>query len=322
VTASEQQEAASLNQMLTASSPLPEHQKVIGEPIFEPAPASVKSLLPPGAFRTDDHRYYFNGKGPVPGATSVLDVLMKWDLVNWKQRESARAMFKMLSDPDGEAMAIGQEDDLIKAAIAAADETRDRAAKVGSGVHLLADIETRDGLEATEKAVEAGLVPEEWIPYLEAYRGFLGRYSASSIVSSEHMVWSDDGYGGTYDLLMKIDCQKHPDRICEDGPELWLIDIKTSKGIYPEYGLQLAAYRWAGAIILPGDPRPYPMPQIDRTGVLHLRPDLYTDTGWRLIEYPTTVEDDFYGFLGALEAYKWHQKKRFTRKEMRLNTVT
>lgn len=341
---SEQQEAASLNQMLTASSPLPEHQKVIGEPIFEPAPASVKSLLPPGAFRTDDHRYYFNGKGPVPGATSVLDVLMKWDLVNWKQREAARAMWTALNPRTGVLPDIEVEEGtdaeelkrteeaLIKWSIAKADETRDRAAKIGSGVHLLADIESRDGLEASEKARKAGLVPDEWIPYLEAYRGFLGRYSASSIVSSEHMVWSDDGYGGTYDLLMKIPrlAEQHgkgheigPDlcTMCQASNELWLIDIKTSKGFYPEYGLQLAAYRWADAIILPGDPRPYPMPQIDRTGVLHLRPDLYTDTGWRLIEYPTTVEDDYMGFLGALEAYKWHQKKRFSKSVLKLNTV-
>ena len=26
----------------------------------------VKSVLPTGAFMTDDHRYYFNGDGPVP----------------------------------------------------------------------------------------------------------------------------------------------------------------------------------------------------------------------------------------------------------------
>jgi len=325
----EQQEAASLNQMLTASSPLPDHPKGIGEPIFEPAPASVKSLLPPGAFRTDDHRYYFNGQGPVPGATSVLDVLMKWDLVNWKQREAAKAMYQLvaLDAATINAPVPALNDELIKAAIATADEARDRAAKIGSGVHLLADIETRDGLEATEKAVEAGLVPEEWIPYLEAYRGFLGRYSGSSIVSSEKMVWSAAGYGGTYDVLMRlpaepISSEKQSRLNANPRSELWLIDIKTSKGIYPEYGLQLAAYRWADAIILPGDPRPYPMPQIDRTGVLHLRPDLYTDTGWRLIEYPTTVEDDYMGFLGALEAYTWHQKKRFQKKEMRLNTVT
>ena len=91
---------------------------------------------------------------------------------------------------------------------------------------------------------------------------FLDRYSRSAFVSTEKAVWSLNGYGGTYDLLMMID------------GELWLIDIKTGKGLYPEFALQLAAYRWADYIILPGDPTTYDMPNVDSTGVLHLRPEL------------------------------------------------
>jgi hypothetical protein len=107
------------------------------------------------------------------------------------------------------------------------------------------------------------------------------------------------------------DCKQFPSH-----QHLWLIDIKTSKGYYPEYGLQLAAYRWADSIILPGDPREYPMPEVHRSGVLHLRPDQYKE-GWRLIEYPITYEKDYMTFLGALEIYKWRKEGRFTKTNLR-----
>lgn len=292
----------------TASSPLPEHPQGVGEQTVPEPPVSVKNLVGPGGFRTDDHRYYFNGRGPVPGVTSILDVLMKWDLVKWREKSAAMAALRMTAADK----AYQSEDDLVKLALRTADEIRDRQAKIGSGVHLLADLEQREqagiALTAAETASKPSLVPDEWIPYLTAYRDFSGRYNASeNIVSSEKMVWSENGYGGTFDFILKWHCKQHPDGC------LWLVDVKTSKGYYPEYGLQLAAYRWSDGIILPDDPRLYPMPEIQHTALLHLRPDKYPDTGWRLIEYPTTYMDDYLAFLGALEAYKWNSKKRFRR---------
>jgi len=143
-------------------------------------------------------------------------------------------------------------------------------------------------------------VDESTQTYLDAFQGFLERYSASSIASSEKAVMSfTDGYAGTYDLLMTIDDQ------------LWLIDIKTSKGVYPEYGLQLAAYGHAEHIVLPGDPTLYEMPKVDRYGVLHLRPDKYPVEGWRLIEFAVS-DRDYIAFLAALELFQWRKEGRFS----------
>lgn len=52
-------------------------------------------------------------------------------------------------------------------------------------------------------------------------------------LDSELGVWSEKGYAGTADLLGTID-----DR-------LYLIDLKTSKHIYPDYLMQVSAYRYA-----------------------------------------------------------------------------
>jgi hypothetical protein len=55
--------------------------------------------------------------------------------------------------------------------------------------------------------------------------------SGFELVANERMIWSDKGYGGTIDLVGYI------------NDELYLIDIKTSKAVYPDYSLQIAAYR-------------------------------------------------------------------------------
>lgn len=250
-----------------------------------------------GAYRNDKHEYWHNGIGPVPSVTTILGIVDKPAVGIFKAKEAARAILRKRDegplDPE-------KEEEWIKWALKEADKARDTAADLGSSVHLLAEL-----VGANESHPTGFEVGSDTFPYIEAYRRFLDRYGASNIVSSEHMVWSLNGYAGTYDFLMMID------------GELWLIDIKTSgKGPYPEWALQLAGYRWADSIIISGDPRSYPMPEIARTGVLHLRPDLYTDTGWRLIEYPITYTDDYLAFLAALELYTWRKKGRYRKSNL------
>lgn len=255
----------------------------------------VKSVLPAGAFVTDDHRYYFNGEGPKPSVTTILEILDKPALTTWKQQQVAKAMHHFALEGYFDHPATGDfwdEERAVKESLAWVRKTRTDAASVGSGVHHLADM----ALRASVSDPNAWKVDEGTQPYIDAYRAFSEAYMPSSFISSEKSVWSLNGYGGTYDLLMMID------------GELWLIDIKTGKGLYPEFALQLAAYRWADYIILPGDPTTYDMPHIDRTGVLHLRPDQYPQ-GYRLWEYPTSYETDYIPFLGLLEAYNWKQKQ-------------
>jgi hypothetical protein len=163
----------------------------------------------------------------------------------------------------------------------------------------------------SEKAVEGFQVSDEEKPYLEAWKRFTAFLEAqgASIVSSEHAVWGE-GYAGTYDLIV----QMPRNALLPNAPDhqLWLVDIKTSKGIYPEYALQLAAYGHAAGIILPNDPKLYPMPKIDRYAVLHLRPDAYPQDGYKLIEYPVT-EREYFSFISALDLYEWRKEDRFNK---------
>jgi hypothetical protein len=267
------------------------------------------ATLAPGLVMSQDHRYWFNGEGPRPSVTTVLEVLSKPALVYWKGQEVARAIYRDSKAFFGQAWDVG-EDQAIKWAMGKADEQRDRAAKLGSSIHLLADMVQR-APEGAEKAVESFRVSDEEKPYLEAWRRFTAFLEAqgASIVSSEHAVWGE-GYAGTYDLIV----QMPRNALLPNAPDhqLWLVDIKTSKGIYPEYALQLAAYGHAAGIILPNDPKLYPMPKIDRYAVLHLRPDAYPQDGYKLIEYPVT-EREYFSFISALDLYEWRKEDRFNK---------
>ena len=229
-----------------------------------------------GLFRDDKHRYYWNGLGPYPGVTSVLRVLDKPALIPWAKREVARC-------------AVDNYDfvaDLIKRGgpKAAAewlsripDYQRDNAADLGSAVHRLAEDHSRQR-EIT--------VTEEQAPFIAAYRRFLDDYRPD-FKSLERMVFSEThGYGGTFDWIAKIDGQ------------LTLGDTKTSKAVYPETALQLAALGHADFIGMPENPKKWPMPKVQRYAVLHLRPTLYA-RGYRLIEFRVDA-DDFAAFRAAL----------------------
>jgi hypothetical protein len=290
----------------------------------DPAFTAKLAAMPPGLVMSQDHRYWFNGEGPRPSVTTILEVLSKPALVYWKGQEVARAIYRDSKAFFGQAWDVG-EDQAIGWAMKKADEQRDRAAKLGSSIHLLADMQSR----ATETLSKGFQVSDEEKPYLRAWEAFTAFLEAqgASIVSSEHAVWGE-GYAGTYDLILKMPDPKAHYKVPGDPSidatdfeiqhELWLVDIKTSKGIYPEYALQLAAYGHAAGIILPNDPKLYPMPKIDRYAVLHLRPDAYPEHGYKLIEYPVT-ERDYFSFISALDLYEWRREDRFSKAAL-LNT--
>jgi hypothetical protein len=73
------------------------------------------------------------------------------------------------------------------------------------------------------------------------------------------------GYAGTCDLPCRI------------GELTWLLDWKTSKGVYGETALQLAAYALAERAIIDGeDMWALWMEKDPRLGVVHLTPTGYT----------------------------------------------
>lgn len=105
----------------------------------------------------------------------------------------------------------------------AATDERDAAAALGTAVHDAA---------ATGKALTD--VSPDIAPKLRQYLDWL-RVSGAEVLAAEFQCWNlTVGYAGTADLLCRF----------PDG-SIWVVDLKTGKGIYGEYALQLMAYLMA-----------------------------------------------------------------------------
>lgn len=163
---------------------------------------------------------------------------------------------------------------------AAATADRDTAAKLGTAVH--------DAAAAGKSLTE---VPAEVAPRLRQYLAWLAA-SGAVVLASEFQCWHlTAGYAGTADLLVRL----------RDG-SVWLIDLKTGKGVYSDHAGQLSAYLHAEFVGADG--------VVDETltallrgatgmAVLHL-----SDTGWEFLQ----VRDDrdtWAAFRGLLEFSRW-----------------
>lgn len=305
---------AALGGVNAASVPALEPHRGSGSvTIAQPIELSIPKV---GAWHDDDHRYFMNGEGPLPSVTSVLGVLDKPDLTRYFKARIAQLTIDMHRNGwIARQVAEGKTDaQLVSAILDMPDDKKNRAATVGTGVHLFADRVAR-----AQDAPYGFEIPTEYQPYIDAFSRFLGRYSASSIVSSEHAVLGA-GYAGTYDLLMLLPGCAATDDVhvteCDCARELWLLDVKTGERVFADMALQLAGYANAEWIVLPNDPKRYEMPKVQRAGILHLRPERYRDVGYRVVEFPIT-HDDYVAFLAALELYTWRKEGRYESKRLR-----
>lgn len=230
----------------------------------------------------------------VPGATGTTRIMDKgYAFEDWLKREVARSATRNL-DFVRDLIAKGGEDAAAAWLAKLPDWERDKAAKVGSQVHDLADRITKG---------EKPSVPTELVPFVQADLRFRRDHKISK-ARSEVVLYSHQGYGATLDELCVLDGQ------------VSIIERKTGRNVYEDLcRMQLAAQARAD-LYGPGiertadhryrlvDPkRTRPMPTIARTYVLHLRPDKYAD-GYRLIEYHLT-DDDYEAFLACLRLTNW-----------------
>jgi hypothetical protein len=229
-----------------------------------------------GLARDEQHNYYLDGEGPIASVTTILKVVDKsGPLVGWAKRITAEAAVKHAAELGGWIETFG-DDGAVQMLTKAATVIRDKAANAGSEVHGIAEAIAR-GQEIT--------IPEELAPFVASYRKWLVDFEPE-FLAAEEMVYSHHGYAGTLDAIVRI------------AGETWLLDYKTSKGVYPETALQLAAYAHADFIGRPGDPVRYALPAIEQYGVVHIRPE-----GAELV--PMDVDGAFEAFLAAKRLADW-----------------
>jgi hypothetical protein len=231
-----------------------------------------------GLTRDEKHRYQWGDGGKVPGVTSIIKALDKsGPLVGWAKRETAACAIRNL-DLLTQMVRDGGPAAAVEWLKRTPDYQRDTAANLGTAVHALAEAISRD----IEVEVDA-----QTEPFVTSYLRWRSVYKPA-VLNAEYMVYSETHrYGGTADMAARI------------NGEIWLIDIKTGSGAYPETSLQLAALHnadWAGRA---DDPKKYAIPKATRFGVLHVRPE-----GAELIPYSVT-NDEFGAFLSCRYLTDW-----------------
>jgi len=143
----------------------------------------------------------------VPGVTTVLGVMNKPALMNWAWQLGTQGIdYKHYVDATARIGTLAHE--MIQAYLGGPEW--DRSAY------------TPEEIDTAENAV---LSFYEW----ERQTG----HTMQTLEIEMPVVSEEYGYGGTVDWLGYID------------GKLWLVDIKTSKGLYPEHEYQVSAYHQA-----------------------------------------------------------------------------
>lgn len=162
----------------------------------------------------------------------------------------------------------------------AATAERDSAARLGTAVH-----------DAAAEGKSLADVPAAIAPRLGQYLDWLA-VSGAVVLASEFQIWNLTlGYAGTADLLVRM----------RDG-SIWLIDLKTGKGIYGEHALQLIAYlmaEFAGNDDVVDAELTALLAQASGMAVLHL-----TDDAWGFHSL-TADPETWSAFCGLLSFATW-----------------
>lgn len=216
------------------------------------------------------------------------------------------------------------------------ERKKEERGDIGSAVHTI--IECR--ILGTEVPLHISEDPE-LRPYLENFMAFVREwevtFTASEMVVANYGEERDgvayDGYAGTLDYMLRS--AKLEAALAAAGYELqqgaeldFLGDTKTGggleektsagnpKGVYPEAGLQMSAYRHGHAAWL-RDGTKLPMPPTHPVGVvLHLRPE-----GYRV--YPMRCDEQVFAYFRHIQRVaEWTQSSSSVKQDIRGAALT
>lgn len=214
-------------------------------------------------FYPKSHRYRLDGQW-VPGVTGLISKgLPKPALPYW----SARTVAEWVADnPDltEDLKRMGGRGPAVAFLKELPWQKRNEAAMRGIDVHALA-----------ERLVhgEEVAVPEHLAAHVQGYVDWLDSSGCEPILTERPVASRQWRYAGTFDLIAKLD------------GAIWLLDVKTSSGVYGSTALQLTAYGNAEFYVDDADEE-QPLPTIERYGVLHV-----TEYGTTLHYLPASANE-------------------------------
>jgi len=172
--------------------------------------------------------YKSTGGRKLPSVTTVLDVKAKPALIQWASNCAGDYLQRYLDGKSTYDLSLSDLQKIAQECRYAYKKISSKATGGGTAVHKAIETYLKTGklIDLSSDEEMAGM-----LAFLEFWKARGG-----TVFALERTVYFDDeewGYAGTFDLLAEID------------GVVTLCDFKTSKAIYDEYSLQLAAYMHA-----------------------------------------------------------------------------
>lgn len=217
------------------------------------------------------HWYKIDGRRATGVTTVLSNTVPKPALLNWAPKVVAEWVADNLDDVAD--MRSWDRNDIVKELKGKPWEQRDAAANRGTEVHGLA--------ERLVKGDEVE-VPDELAGHVNAYVKFLDEWQPKPVLVESVVASRKWTIAGTLDLVADL-----------PNGERALMDLKTSRGVYPETALQCAGYRWCEVYLdEQGDEQSLADLGITTSYVVHVRADGYDvrplDTGeqvWKVFTH-------------------------------------
>jgi len=159
--------------------------------------------------------FYWLGKEPYASVTHILKVIDKPALRYWFGKQVYLAMVKDPTLDEGQALSSPYQ-------------KSEKAKGRGKTIHSIVEAYKKSGIVIKD-------IPKQFRPYAQAFYKWVKDNNVNILQQEKTVVSKKHRYAGTLDLIAKINSEDN----------LWLIDIKTGKDIYPEVYLQLSAYKEA-----------------------------------------------------------------------------
>ena len=233
---------------------------------------------------SDGLRWYTFGDKDYLSVTSMRKVLgLPFTLHRWVIKQTLEGIQK---NPDSIVPLPGENPANVRTRLVKQGEApRDVAAEKGTAVHgYIAD------------NVPLSEVPVELRPYVEAYAKAVIELGIKPILVERTVVNDRYGYAGSFDMLAKVR---------EHNNETVIVDLKTGKGAYAEYALQVYAYL-KGEAVMNGEKVDEKATKALRkaTGaaILHINPELPNGYEYHRIRIDSALDLGFRA-LGTLSQW-------------------
>lgn len=211
--------------------------------------------------------------------TTILGAMPKPALLPWGIKSVAEAAVAATAKGILGPMVESDPADAIRWLKGSPYASRDKAADIGTHVH-----------EAIE-AYALGKPTPKWdpkiAPRMQGFMEFIADHQPEYLMAEATVFNATQRYAGTLDSIAIL-----------NGRTV-VMDVKSGKGVYPEVGLQLAAYRFAEFVALP-DGSDQPMPHTDGAVALHL-----AESGGYTLHEVRADDEVFQAFLFVREVFKF-----------------